>query len=443
MSGRLRTLLAGLLLLAVAALTGLLFHDNPGRAALSMGPLGSLDGPLPAIVLGAFLIGVFSTLLLIGLRRLTRGAFAFRGERRHRRHEAAQRLRDEGIERLWSGQTPAGARLLERAVERRPDDLEAALALADALLQLGENERAQRVLHDAQAVLGPLPRLLARRADLQEAASNRGAAVESCREAFHRLPSSPHLLGRLAGLLAAEGQFEEAIEFARRRIAAEPVAPRRQAAREAWLTLRYRAACAAPDGAETRQLFGKILAESQSFLPAQIALADQMSRAGDRRGAERILGDAARREPVGIVLERLRKIATETSSDAACKRLRDVVARAPGPVPKLFLARALAAAGQADAAAEQLSGVDASEALAPECELVAGEIAKVRGLETAAAMHFQRAATGPHLAFGYRCGSCGRIEADWRDACGCGRFGSYDLICASPSTSVAEASARR
>ncbi len=439
MTSRLRALAAALALLVAAALTGLLFHFNRGDATLSLGPLGSLAGPLAALVLGAFACGMATIWLTSAARRLTRGALALRGQRRRRLRDGAQRLRDEGIERLWSGQTTAAARLLERAVERRPDDLEAVLALVDALAGLGDTARAQRVLDDTRTTLGPLPRLLARIGDLHAAQGNTGAAIEDYREALHRLPASPHLLERTATLLAAGGRAEDAIELARRRLAAEPQGPRRESAREQWLALRYRALQSAPDGPETRAALARIVNEFPGFTPAVLALVDHMIRSGDPRGAERILDQAARRSPNGAILERLREMAV-TSPEAAIRRLRGIASRSGGGVSKLVLARALAAAGQVAEAATELAGVERSNQLAPEHDLVAGEIALARGDAAAAAHEFQRAADGSHRAFAHRCAGCGRSETSWRADCEGGRCDSYDWVAAPGGNAGAPAS---
>ena len=429
MSSGLQTLVVGLALLVAAATTGLLFHFNRGVATLSLGPLGTLAGPLAALVLGAFASGLTTAWLTTATRRLMRGALALRGNRRRRLRDGAQRLRDEGIERLWSGQTAAAARLLERAVERRPDDLEATLALVDALEGLGDGARAQRILDDLRTALGPLPRLLARLGDLHAAQGNIGAAIEDYREALHRLPASPHLLERTAALLGTSDHAADAIELARRRMACEPQGPRRESAREQWLVLRYRALQAAPNGPETRQALARIVSEFPGFTPAILALVDHMIRAGDQRGAERILDEAARRRPSGAILERLRQMAV-TSPDATIRRLRVIASRSGNALAKLVLARTLTAAGHLDEANAELAGMERTDDRGPEHDLVTGEIALARGATAEAAHEFQRAAAGPHRAFAYRCAGCGRVEASWQAECECGRCDSYDWISA-------------
>lgn len=412
-----------------------LYYYNDTTVSLRLGPESSLALPLAVLLLGALALGA-GLVLLGGLARSAGSSIGqWRRHRSERRHLALQRQRDHGRKLLWSGELEAATRLLGRVVESRPQDIDAALALATAHEARGEIETARRVLESARAQHGPDPRLLSLLGRLAMLRGNAGAATDALREATSVAPESPRLLAELAEALAAEGRFGEAVEVARRRLGAEREPARRDDAQRALLALRYREAVAFGETSAGDEALHRLVGEAPDFLPPIVLLAARARAQSEPRAAERLLREAIQRRPSGILLDRwLSLYRASGGSDRALATLRDAGSGNHLAGPRLAHARALVGAGKLEAAEADLKDLARESPrflregndIAPERDLVAGELALARGQDREAANLFARAAAGKHRPFGYVCGVCQRAAGEWVDRCTCGTYGSYD-----------------
>lgn len=416
---------------------GYLFYHNAHTVELRLGPQSSLELPVAALVLGALAVGAAFILLGGMLRSSVSNVSGWRQSRRERKRQALLRVRDEGHRRLWSGDLEAATRSLARYVERHPRDLDAVLALANTYEERGELETARRLLESARGELGSEPRLLHHLGRLALRRGNAGAAIDWLREAVGHHPESPRLLCDLASALAAEGRFADAVPIAQRRVAAEREPARRDEAMAQLIALRFRAAQAEPNAAAGDHALRRLVGEAPDFVPAVLLLAGRARAAGDVRAAERLYRDAIRRRPHGVLLERLTALhATAGQAERSLPILRDACAGNRFAGPRLALARALVQAGKQPAAESELAelvrdtptyraeGID----VAPERDLVAGELALARGDDREAATLLGRAATGGHRAFAFGCTRCGRTFAEWHDDCRCGAYGTLEWL---------------
>lgn len=422
---------------------GYLFYHNGHTVPLVVHKDLSLELPMAVHVLAALALGAGIVLTGGLLRSLGSGLERWREHRHMRRRKALERLRQEGKNRLWSGEFESAGRSLEKVVRREPTDLDAVLDLARAHEERGEFARALEVLQDGRARFGPNPHLLSVLGRIALASGNAGAAIEALREAIRARPGSPYLLSELSSSLAAEGRFAEAAEIARRRLAAEKELDRREQARESYITLSYRAATAMSSSREREEALRRLLVEAPDFLPPRILLASQARSRGDLRAAEKLYREGLRRRAHGVLLERLVSLHTSAGdAQRALSPLRDACSGNRLAAPRLLLARTLIAAEKLDAAESELAdlarvptrrdggGID------PERDLVAGELALARGNDREAARLFARAATGHHPPFAFQCARCGRLCRDWQDHCRCGAFGSSDWLIAGEEVTV-------
>lgn len=398
---------------------------------------------MAALVLGA--LGLGAALILLGgaLRSSVSNVSGWRERRRERKRQALLRVREQGHRWLWSGDLDAATRTLARYVEQHPQDVDAVLALANTYEERGELETARRLLESARGAVGSEARILHQLGRLALKRGNAGAAIDWLREAVQQHPESPRLLGELAAALAAEGRFAEAVPIAQRQVAAERQPDRRDDAIRSLTALRFRAAEAnagAPGG--DREL-RRLLAEAPDFLPTVLLLASRARAANDVRSAERLYRDAIRRRPRGVLLERLTALhAASGQVERALPILRDACSGNRLAGPRLALARALVQAGKQPAADAELGelvrdtptwrneGID----VAPERDLVAGELALARGHDREAATLLGRAATGSHRPFAYVCPRCTQLWSEWRDQCRCGAYGTLEWIVDVPTT---------
>jgi len=389
------------------------------------------------------MFGLGAAVILIGglLRSSVTGVSGFWASRRERRRRALLKVRDEGHRWRWSGDLENATRALARYVERHPTDIEAVLALSRTYEERGELETARRLLESARGTLGSEPQLLHELGRLALRRGNAGAAIDWLREAVGHHPESPRLLAELTGALAAEGRFAEATQTAQRWAAAEREPSRHDEALRTVLAMRYRSAAESAEPAAGEHALRRLYGEAPDFLPTVVLLAGRARAAGDVRTAERLYRDAIRRNPHGVLLERLTALhAASGQTERALPILRDACAGNRLPAPRLMLARTLVLAGKHPAAEAELAelvretpayraeGVD----IVPERDLVAGELALARGHDREAATLLGRAATGAHRPFSYACAACGHELAEWRDQCRCGAYGTLEWLVALP-----------
>ena len=423
--------------LIAAVGTGILlfFHHHRTPATIHLGTGNPVELPLGALLLIAVAVGAGTVLLIDILRSLGRSFSRAGSRRRRKRARAVDKIRQEGHGHLWHGDFKTAGKKLARAANREPQDLATQLALADSHVELGDLETAQRILEKTRAAHGPDPKLLSHIGNLALARGNAGAAIDALREATAALPESTRLLDELVNALSAGGQFEEAIEAARKRLNLERDSERRQEAKRKWIVLRYRWAVAEGTNKESNTTLKQLTQEEPSFLPAVMERAARARAEGDVRAAERLYRDSLQRNPTGAVLEQLRAITTGSKETKRAIGLLQEISKKSGAAGiQLALARMLVRAEQVDDAdailaelarqstAKERAGVD----IAPERDLVAGEIALARGNDREAARVLLRAASGQRTPFSYVCRSCGRSEAEWRPACECGSYGSLD-----------------
>lgn len=416
---------------------GYLFYHNAHTVALRLGSQSSVELPVAALVLAT--LGLGAALILTGgaLRSSASSVVGWRQRQRERRLQALLRVREDGHRWLWSGDLDAATRALARYVEQNPHDVDAVLALANTYDERGELEAERRLLETERAVVGSEARLLHQLGRLALKRGNAGAAIDWLREAVQQHPESPRLLGELTAALAAEGRFAEAVSIAQRQVAAERQPARRDEAIQNLTALRYRAAESDPDAASGDRALRRLLGESPDFVPTVLLLASRARAAGDTRRAERLYRDAIRRRPRGVLLERLTALhAASGQVERALPILRDACSANHLAGPRLALARALVHAGKHPAADAELAelvrdtpawrsdGID----VAPERDLVAGELALARAQDREAATLLGRAATGGHRPFAYACPRCARVWSEWRDQCRCGAYGTLDWV---------------
>lgn len=423
------------LVLLIAVGVGLLFHFNGHPTTVHLGEKSSIELPTAAHILLAFGVGA-GLVLFAGMLRAVAGSFSrWRERRRQKRAAAVDKIRKEGQHRLWAGDFQSAGKKLARAAEKEPQDLDTHLALSRSREEEGDLDAAQRILEIARAQHGPQPRLLSRVGNLAMVRGNAGAAVDAFREAAAAQPESPRLLAELMAALAAQGQYADAADVARKRLTLERLPSRRDQAKQQWLAMRFRAAVAQNDPDTANEDLKRLASEEPTFLPPVMELAARARADGDVRGADRLYRDALRRKPSGPILDRFQALHAAAGEPArALGPLRDACKKTAAPGVRLLLARTLVAAGKLDEAEEALADLSrestakgrAGADIAPERDLVSGELALARGSDREAAKLLLRAATARRTAFSYACRSCGRTAREWTPECACGAFGTYD-----------------
>ncbi len=430
----LRAIGIAILVALVGSVVGWIFYWNGHEAALHLADGHQIVLPMAIHILGALALGAAAVLAGLSIRSLLQALRRAGDRRRDRRQRAADQLRNEGTQRLWSGDTRGATKALGQAVRRRPDDLEAALALARSHEEREEWAAALEILEGLRASRqGSESRLLSRIGRLALRTGNSGAASAAFREAVQEQPDSPRLWSEFATALAQEAKYAEAAEAAEKCLSRESEPARQASARATWLSLRYQAALHEPDAATALTNLRKLVKDQPSFLPPLLELARLLKEAGDNKAADRLYRSALKRETRGVVLERLVSLHTSNGSpEKAVAALRSVMRNNRLAAPRLALARGLLAAEDYDAVAAELeelslsATIDTETSFSPERDLLAAELASARGEDREAATLFRRAAEGNHLPFSYECRACKRPFEAWTDGCSCGVWGELE-----------------
>ena len=430
----LRAIGIAILIAIVGGVVGWIFYWNGHEAKLHLADGHHVVFPMAIHILGATALGAVAVLTGLSLRSLMQAVRRTGDKRRRRRQLAVDQLRDQGTQRLWSGDVQGATKVLEQAVRRRPDDLEAALALARSLEEREDWSAALEILEGLRASRqGSEVRLLSRIGRLALRTGNSGLATAAFREAVQEQPDSPRLLAEFADALAREGKYAEAAHAAEKCLAKERTPGRQASARRLWLSLRYQAAANEPDANQALDSLRKINKDAPEFLPPLLELARLLKEAGDRKGADRLYRSGLKKEIRGVLLERLLALHTSNGEpEKAVSTLRTLVRGNRLAAPRLALARGLLAAEEYDAMAEELeelsltATINTEALLAPERDLLAAELAAARGLDRESATLFRRAAEGTHLPFSFACRSCDRSSEVWIDRCPCGAWGELE-----------------
>jgi len=430
----LRAIGIALLIALVGSAVGWLFYWNGQETTLHLADGHHLVFTMALHILDAIALGASAVLAGLSLRSAGQALRRVGTKRRDRRHQEADQLRDEGTQRLWSGDIRGAAKVLGQAVRRRPDDLQAALALARSHEEREEWAAALEILEGIRAThQGSEIRLLSRIGRLALRTGNSGAAIAAFREAVQEQPESPRLLAEFSNALATEGKYAEAATVAGKCLAQEREPSRQAATRALWLSLRYRAALKEPDAASALTQLRRMVKDAPEFLPPLLELARLLKEAGDRKGADRLYRGSLKKEVRGVLLERL--LALHTANGEPEKALAPLRALLRGnrlAAPRLALARGLLAAEDYEAMSTELqelsltATIDTETCLSPERDLLAAELASARELDREAATLFRRAAEGTHHPFSYECRACKRPAESWSDSCACGVWGELE-----------------
>ena len=192
---RLTILLASIVAALVAV--GYLLHLNPDPVTVHFTSTSEWQGPLPLVLLAAFLVGA-GVMFLASLIRASRTAVTgWRDERLARRERRQQLRKEQGQGFAWLGQLDKARTALAKALRDGPDDLSAFLMFARTYLEEGDFRGARTVLEEGLDRRGPDPKLLLFLAEAQRGSGDTAAAIETLERARRADPASPRVLTAL------------------------------------------------------------------------------------------------------------------------------------------------------------------------------------------------------------------------------------------------------
>jgi tetratricopeptide (TPR) repeat protein len=410
---------------AVVCIVGYLSWLNPAAVTFHLSPTRSVDAPLAALIIFAFVTGALAVLSVVLIQAGRRAVTAWRTGRQQRRTERIDTWAEQGEQLVWNGDVQQGRALLQKAWRRRPEDARAVLALATSFRETGEAQRARLALEEAARQHHTHPDVLLALADAQRAAGDHAASLEALERLRALHPHAPRVLQALRDRYVETDRWAHAAAL-QETLLAELRNPDDSERERQYLTvLRHQAAIRLGEAASRVQALEALADRRSVSVPIAVSLGDSLVADGRRDEAWAVWERALRSVPRTVLVERLAGISTEPRHR---ERLRAVLQKLRPDQVQIDNVRMLSAElhltdGDAEAAAQQLDAVHDPTNAPGALHALWGDVHRRRGQLELAVTAFSRA-NGTQRA--YHCAGCQRASIQWIAWCpACRRWDSY------------------
>ena len=410
---------------AVVCIVGYLSWLNPTAVTFHVSPTRSVDAPLAALIIFAFVVGAVAVLIVVLIQAGWRAVVGWRTGRQQRQAERIDTWAEHGERLVWEGDVQQGRSLLQKAWRRRPEDARAVLALAASLRGTGEVQRARQVLEEAARHHHTHPDVLLALAETQRAAGDHVASLESLERLRALHPRALRALQVLRDRYVEAQHLAQAVAV-QETILSELRDPDDLERERRYLTvLRYLAALRLDDARARAQALEALLERRSVSVPIAVSLGDSLLEDGRRDEAWAVWERALRGVPRTVLVDRLAGIATEPQHR---ERLRVVLQKLrPDQVrfdnARLLNAELHLADGNADAAALQMDAVHDTANAPSQLHALWGEVHRRRGRLDLAVAAYSRASGNGRA---HHCSTCQRHVPEWVAWCpACKSWDSY------------------
>jgi len=415
------------LLVGVAVVCGIGYLSwlNPAAVTFHWSPTRSLDAPLAALIVFAFVTGSLAVLSAMLIQAGRRAVVTWRAGRRQRRAERIDSWAEQGEQLVWHGDVQHGRALLHKAWRRRVEDARAVLALATSFRETGELQRARLALQEAARHHHTHPDVLLALADAHRAVGDHGASLEALERLRALHPRAPRVLRTLRDRYVELDRWADAAGVQEMLLSEsrEPAGTERE--RQYLTVLRYQAAIHLGEAAARVQALEALVERRTVAVPTAVSLGDSLLADGRRDEAWAVWERALRTTPRTVLEERLSGISTEP---AHRDRLRSVLQKLrPDQVQfdnvRLLKAELHLADGNAEAAALQLDAIHDPGNAPGLLHALWGDVHRRRGQFELAVAAYARAAGSQHS---HQCTTCQRASRQWIGWCPtCKQWDSY------------------
>jgi tetratricopeptide (TPR) repeat protein len=415
-------ILVGVVLVCVAAYLSWL---NPTTVEFRYSPARSLQAPLAALMLLAFVVGLL-LVLSVGMISAGRRAFvAWRQGRQQRRIERIEEWEERGEDLVWRGEIQQGRALLQKAWQRRPESAHAVLALATSYQDTGELDRARGLLTEAAQQHHTNPGVLLSLAEAHRVAGEHAACIEVLERLRALQPRAARVVRALRDSYVEARRWQDAAAL-QEALLAELRDPEHAARERDLLTaLRYQVSLHLPTAEARVQPLEALADHRAGSVPVLVSLGDALLAAGRGDEASVLWERALRSTPRTVLVERLSGLATEARHRdrlrTLLRKLRTDQVQAANV--SLLTAELHLADGNVDEAARELETIaDPGHAPALLHDLWA-EVHRRRG-QLEQAINAYALGNGKRRA--YHCTVCQHDAAEWTGYClTCGGWDSY------------------
>ncbi len=381
-----------------------------------------------ALIGGAFVIGVLTTLAIVAVQAGQRALRVWRTGRREKRRTRIDQWEESGEQLIWNGDAQRGRALLQKAWVRRPEDSRAVLALAASFCDTGELHRARGVLFDAAAQHHTNPDLLMALARAHRSAGEIGPSIEALERLRALHPRAPRVLKMLRDTLIEVGRWGEAAQIQDSYLAEVRDPQQVLCERELLIELRYLAALELTDPAARLTALENLSGGRNVAAPILVSLGDCLIELGRPDEASAVWERGLRSTPRSVFVERLAGLASETRHR---DRIRSLLRKVrSGTVNNDHLCAASAMLHLADRnpeeAARELETIQGDTERSAHYQRIWAEVYRQRGQTEQALAAYARS---DGMADRYECRNCHHTSAVWVGFCRhCRGWDSYRSV---------------
>jgi len=433
---QIRTFLGILVSLGLVACLGFVLNQNQ---PLLEQPFQISPGkviPLWMALLGTFLCGVLTFLVLFLLRGSAELIERFRLLQGRRAGRAMDELYGLGIEAVLEGREEKGLEHFQAILAREPENFQALVkagAVMRGLKRLPEavdmHKRAHRL---RETDMEPLYELVKDYEAMDQVGKakvvlNRIIQLRPRRalSAYRKLRKFAIREGDWERAWEQQGLIEEQMEKTPYKLEAE---------RRYNLGIRYEMACAAAgEGKEKDALnsLRKITRSDPSFVPAHLKLGEILKRQGQVEQAVQVWAGGFQQTGSPVFLTMVEEhFLAEEDPEGAIEAMREAVARSTRDfLPRFFLAKLYLRLEMIDEAHREFRALSSRATASPTLHAYLAAVLERRGEFREAAGEYRLVIKDlDHLKLQYRCQVCDERYAAWDDRCGiCGEWNQIAL----------------
>ena len=433
---QIRTFLTILGALALVAFLAILARPNQALLDQPFQISPTRVVPLWTILVGTYLTGVLTFLVVFLLRGSADLAERWRMLQGRRAGRAVDDLYNRGMEAILEGRDEKALEYFQSILSREPENHPALLRAGAVMRSLKRHaeavelhKRAHR-LHDTD--LEPLYELVKDYEAMEQVGKskvvlNRIIQLRPRRalSAYRKLRKYAIAESEWARAWELQGLIEEQME---------KTPYKREAEHRFSIGLRYEMACAAAREHKEKDALNalrKLTRSDVGFIPAHLKLGETLKLQGHADQAVQVWESGFEQTGSPVFLTMIEEhYLSEEDPEGAIRAAQTAVTRARKDfMPRFFLAKLYLRLEMIDEAHREFRALAARATASPTMHAFLGSVLERRGEHREAAAHYRQVITGlDYLKLQYRCQICEERFASWRDRCGvCGEWNQIAL----------------
>lgn len=426
-----------LLVFIILLLIGFFFlhYQNPGAVTFVLTKNYSYTLPATLFIFIGFIAGVVLAVLnslIVDVKKSVRG---LRTRRKLRFAAETDADYHKGVDALVTGHTAEARRLLEKAVNARPNDTGLIISLSDTYLKEGNPGGAMKVLEEGITSNPGSVGILVAMGDAAKAAGEQAGAARAYGEAVSKDPKNLRALKELRGIKADKGVWGEAAELQKGIIALtnDAVAKEREKALLTGFLFEEAMMEAGEDNfAKALSRLDAVIKNDRTFLPAEIRRGDVLKMQGGISEAVRSWEGTLKSHPLSapLLLRLEDAYLKESSPEKILDRYKRELASRPDDANlRMLLSRLYLRLEMVDNAIEELERLHNDGLESGYTRALLGEAYLRRNQAEKASTLFKKAlGVDSEMLPPFACEGCGVSSAEWLPRCpSCGLWGMLKM----------------